>query len=248
MQLLVGGSPVQTAEVLVAESDGDIVSVSSVQENNAVKTIDVEFSRDIDFTNSTLEAADFAVLLDLTLDGSSAKEFDTDGVTPTNVAAHSTEADTVTLTVDPNTDVDNYVSVGYSDASGDLVLVAAQVTGAPTPAANGTGSLDLQTATIVTPPAVTEFNQNNIGVDASDAGEDNVFFNMASGKVDGGDVVGAAGENDDYTAFGGDGDDSADSISGGDVFIGGDGNDTANLTGSFQDYTFYRHCDWRYTL
>ena len=58
----VGGSPVQTAEVLVAESDGDIVSVSSVQDNSGVKTIDVEFSRDIDFGNSTLEAADFAVL------------------------------------------------------------------------------------------------------------------------------------------------------------------------------------------
>ena len=79
---------------------------------------------------------------------------------------------------------------------------------------------------------------NNIAADVSDAGEDNVF-NMASGKVDDGDPIDdTAGANDDYTAFGGDGDDSADSISGGDVFIGGDGNDTANLTGSFQDYTF----------
>ena len=33
-------------------------------------------------------------------------------------------------------------------------------------------------------------------------------------------IDGTAGANDDYTAFGGDGDDRADSISGGDVFVG----------------------------
>ena len=62
-------------------------------------------------------------------------------------------------------------------------------------------------------------------------------------SIDGETQTHAVSFEENYLAFGGEGNDTATGVQAGDSFIGGDGDDTTFLTGAFKDYSFYQATD-----
>ena len=62
-------------------------------------------------------------------------------------------------------------------------------------------------------------------------------------SIDGETQTHAVSFEENYLAFGGEGNDTATGVQAGDSFIGGDGNDTTFLTGAFKDYSFFQATD-----
>ena len=88
------------------------------------------------------------------------------------------------------------------------------------------------TQTTISSPTITGNATDGFAIDLAGT---SAFVKVAA-KI--GDAQEVVPFNSDYAAFGGGGDDNAIGIGAGDTFIGGDGKDSAELVGAFQDFTF----------